>query len=541
MEKWTNFLLTFKDQVVNFWSKLSMGKRISLVSFLGLAIVAIASLFAFTTKEKRDYLYQNLADEDIQAIASELKKLGEKDFTIDAQGIKVPEERVLPLRIQLSQEGLPSHGQIGWEKFDQQDFTSTEFEQKINKRRAIEGELARTIGSVEGIMSARVHIVEAKQSLFVEDQKDPTAAIYIKTKRGVELAPKQINGVVHLVSRSVEGLKPEKVTIIDQNGKLLTKVESDDPESKKAEEMIEYRNKRTKDLEEKVTEIVSRIVGPDRVEAKVDLEIDFTTEEQTMSDIDPDKVVVIASNTTAQELDGSGLNPTGIPGAKSNVPGEQEPLGMSGNKSQSKRNSERINYEVAKKQSHRIMPFGNILRISAAVLVDGKQPYPIDGTKPVFEPRTDDEMKKIEELVKSAIGFKDGRDMVKVHNLLFQPAPFQIEAIKEKKTENRNYISTLAVSAVAALAIVFFFAFVVRPYFRWLSYDPERKSLETKVEEFRPDLELGSIQNVQVKEDIPFEKLSPQEQILYLAKHEPKRTTEAIRMLLNPQSSSPTA
>lgn len=518
-----------------------MGKRISLVSFLGLAIVAIASLFAFTTKEKRDYLYQNLADEDIQAIASELKKLGEKDFTIDAQGIKVPEERVLPLRIQLSQEGLPSHGQIGWEKFDQQDFTSTEFEQKINKRRAIEGELARTIGSVEGIMSARVHIVEAKQSLFVEDQKDPTAAIYIKTKRGVELAPKQINGVVHLVSRSVEGLKPEKVTIIDQNGKLLTKVESDDPESKKAEEMIEYRNKRTKDLEEKVTEIVSRIVGPDRVEAKVDLEIDFTTEEQTMSDIDPDKVVVIASNTTAQELDGSGLNPTGIPGAKSNVPGEQEPLGMSGNKSQSKRNSERINYEVAKKQSHRIMPFGNILRISAAVLVDGKQPYPIDGTKPVFEPRTDDEMKKIEELVKSAIGFKDGRDMVKVHNLLFQPAPFQIEAIKEKKTENRNYISTLAVSAVAALAIVFFFAFVVRPYFRWLSYDPERKSLETKVEEFRPDLELGSIQNVQVKEDIPFEKLSPQEQILYLAKHEPKRTTEAIRMLLNPQSSSPTA
>jgi flagellar M-ring protein FliF len=539
LEKFFASLTNAKKQFMDFWSRLSLVKRISIASAFVIAMVAAVSLTAFSNKEKTDYLYKNLEDADIQAITVELKKMGVQNFTVDATGIKVPADQVVPLRIQLSQEGLPSQGQIGWEKFDEQDFTRTEFEQKIHRRRAIEGELARTIASVEGITSARVHIVEAKQSLFVEDQKDPTAAIYVKTKRAMELTPKQINGIVHLVSRSLEGLKPENVTVIDQNGKMLTKIETDDPTTKRSQEMLEYRKARIKEFEEKVHGMIGRIVGPDRVDVKVDLEIDFTNEELTTSDIDPDKVVVIASNTTSQELDGRGLNPTGVPGAKSNVPGEAEDISMSGSSSQSKRSTEKVNYEVAKKQSHKIIPFGTIKRISAAVLVDGKQAYPVDGSNPIFEKRTEEEMKKITDLVKSAIGFKEGRDDVVVHNLLFQPAPFQIEAIKEKKTESRNYISTLVIASVAGLALVFFFAFVVRPYFRWLSYDPERKKEETKVEEFKPDLEMGGIQSVQVKEDVPFEKLTPQEQILYLAKHEPKRTTEALRMLLSPHASSP--
>jgi flagellar M-ring protein FliF len=184
------------------------------------------------------------------------------------------------------------------------------------------------------------------------------------------------------------------------------------------------------------------------------------------------------------------------------------------------------------------MPVGTIRRISAAVIVDGSQVYPADGSLPEFVARTPEEMKKIEDLVKSAIGYKEGRDEVKVHNMMFELAPTQVEAIKEKKQENRKYISTLVVSSVIALALVFFFAFIVRPYFRWLSYDPERKQKEEVVEEFKPDLEMGSIQNVQVKEDVPFEKLTPQEQILYLAKHEPARTTEALRILLNPHQSA---
>jgi len=538
MEKMNGFFRNLSQQVGDFWQSLNGPKKIAAMAALALLLGGFVSLFFLGERREMAYLYPNLSETDNNEIASELRKQRVTDYFIDDKGIKVPAEMVMPLRLKLAEEGLPTRGMIGWEKFDDQDFTRTEFEQNINRLRAIQGELARTISSIEGITSARVHIVMPKKALFQEDEQEPTAAIYIKTQRGKEPNPKQIRGITHLVSRSVEGMKPEKVTIIDQEGRMLTTIESDDPTTKLTQEMTAYRRVIEGEMTGKIKTLVGRIVGQDRVDAKVDVDVDFTREEQTINDIDPDKVVVISSNVNNQEMAGNGLNPTGIPGAKSNVPGEQEDLVVNSNSTKSKRASERVNYEVSKTKRHKVLPVGNIKRISAAVIVDGTQIYPSDGTAPEFQARTPEEMRKIEDLVRSAIGFKDGRDEVKVHNLMFELAATQVEAIKEKKQESRKYISTLVVSSLIALALVFFFAFIVRPYFRWLSYDPERKRKEEIVEEFKPDLEMGSIQNVQVKEDVPFEKLSPQEQILYLAKHEPARTTEALRILLNPHQSA---
>ncbi|MFW7380125.1 MAG: flagellar basal-body MS-ring/collar protein FliF [Oligoflexus sp.] len=534
MEKLTEFFTKFPQQFASFWSTLNTAKKIAIFAAIALLITALASMFLFRAGPEMEYLFTNLTPEDVKDITTELKKQQINNYVVDDRGIKVPAAEVLNLRLKMTQEGLPSHGNIGWEQFDNKDFTRTEFEQNINKLRAVQGELARTISAIQGIISARVHIVAPEKALFREDEKEPTAAIYLKTYRNAELSEKQIRGITHMVSRSVEGLRPEKITIVDHQGRMLTKVESDDPTSRLTEEMLNYKRQVESDLSNRVKSLVGRIVGPDRVEAKIDVEVDFTREEQTISDIDPDRVVVLSSNTTNQEMSGSGLNPTGIPGAKSNVPGEQEELVANSNQTKSTRNSERLNYEIAKTHKHRILPVGNIRRISAAVIVDGVQAYPADGTAPKFEARTETEMAKIDELVRSAIGYREGRDEVKVHNMLFELGPMQVQAIQEKKEESRKYISTLVTSSVIALALVFFFAFVVRPYFRWLSYDPERKKKEATIEDFKPDLEMGGIQNVQVKEDIPFEKLTPQEQILYLAKHEPVRTTEAIRIMLNP-------
>ncbi|HYX33636.1 MAG TPA: flagellar basal-body MS-ring/collar protein FliF [Oligoflexus sp.] len=538
MERMNEFFRNLSQRLGGFWQSLNGPKKIAVMAIVALLIGGLVSLLFVGEQGETAYLYPNLSEQDNNEIASELRKQGVKNFIIDDKGIKVPAESVMPLRLKLAEEGLPTRGMIGWEKFDDQDFTRTEFEQNINRLRAIQGELARTISSIDGITSARVHIVMPKKALFQEDDQEPTAAIYIKSQRGKEPNARQIRGITHLVSRSVEGMKPEKVTIINQEGKMLTRIESDDPTTKLTQEMTSYRRTIEGEMTGKIKTLVGRIVGQDRVDAKVDVDVDFTREEQTINDIDPDKVVVISSNVNNQEMAGNGLNPTGIPGAKSNVPGEQEDLAINSNSTKSKRASERVNYEVSKTKRHKVLPVGNIKRISAAVIVDGTQIYPSDGTAPEFQARTPDEMRKIEDLVKSAIGFKDGRDEVKVHNLMFELAATQVQAIKEKKQENRKYISTLVVSSVIALALVFFFAFIVRPYFRWLSYDPERKRKEEIVEEFKPDLEMGSIQNVQVKEDVPFEKLSPQEQILYLAKHEPGRTTEALRILLNPHQSA---
>ncbi|MFY7928606.1 MAG: flagellar basal-body MS-ring/collar protein FliF [Oligoflexus sp.] len=538
MEKINEFFRNFAQNIGSFWQKLTPIKRIALIAVVALVFAGFLTLILAKDDTELAYLYPNLSEADNNEIVTELRKQRIGNFIMDDKGIKVPADQVIPLRLRLAEEGLPTRGMIGWEKFDDEDFTRTEFEQNINKLRAIQGEMARTISSIEGITSARVHIVMPKKALFQEDEQEPTAAIYIKHQTGKEPNARQVKAITHLVSRSVEGLNPEKVTIINHEGKMLTKVESDDPTSKLTAEMLTYRRTVEAELGSKIKSLVGRIVGQERVDAKVDVDVDFTREEQSISDIDPDKVVVLSSNTTNQEMAGNGLNPTGIPGAKSNVPGEQEELTVNSNSTKSKRASERVNYEVAKTNRHKIMPVGTIRRISAAVIVDGSQVYPADGSLPEFVARTPEEMKKIEDLVKSAIGYKEGRDEVKVHNMMFELAPTQVEAIKEKKQENRKYISTLVVSSVIALALVFFFAFIVRPYFRWLSYDPERKQKEEVVEEIKPDLEMGSIQNVQVKEDVPFEKLTPQEQILYLANHEPARTTEALRILLNPHQSA---
>jgi flagellar M-ring protein FliF len=328
------------------------------------------------------------------------------------------------------------------------------------------------------------------------------------------------------------------VTIIDHEGQMLTKIESDDFASKMTKEMQSYKQSVEKDLETKIRGLVGRVTGSDRVEAKVDVSVDFTQEEQTISEVDPEKVAVVSKNTQGSSMEGSGLNPTGIPGSKSNVPGEQENVQASGSRSQNKQDSELINYDVSKTVAKRTLPVGNIKRISAAVLIDGKQEFPLDGTKPVFDPRTADEMKQIEDIVRKAIGFQQGRDEVTVTNMMFQMDHVQAQNISEVRKENREYVSTLALSGAAALALVMFFLFIVRPYFRWLSYDPERRIEQTLAEEYRPELNVGAGTSIQVKEDVPFEKLTPKEQIMYLAKNEPKRTTEAIRMLLNPNQNA---
>lgn len=513
-------------------SSLKKGLAVGSVVLLGLGIFA---LVATRQQDPMEYVFVDLSPEDSQGITAYLKQHNVLDYVVDSHGVKVPSKDVLSLRLKLAQEGLPAHGVVGWEKFDTQEFTRTEFEQRINKQRAIQGELQRTILMIDGVTNAKVLITQPKKSLFLEDQVNPTAAIYLKTKANANLDKKSIKGIVNLVSRSVEGLKANDVTIIDGEGKMLTEQESEDAAAKMTKEMMAFKRQTEKQAEENVRAIVGRIVGAERVEVKVDAQVDFTQESQTISDVDPDKSVVKSRETQGYDMSGSGLNPTGIPGAKSNVPGEQEELTVNQSQTKNKKESEIVNFELSKRVSQKIMPVGKIVRLTAAVLVDGKQDYPLDGTRPVFEARTAEDVKQIEDLVRSAVGYEEKRgDSVTVRNIMFQLDPMQQQSIKEEKKETREYITTLTLSGAIALALVLFFAFIVRPYFRWLSYDPMRKQEQQMVEEFKPDLELGALQNVQVKEDVPFEKLSPQEQVIFLAKNEPKRTTEAIRLLLNP-------
>ncbi len=540
MENVKEFFSKFGGQFGANWSTLSNGKKMMAGGALIAVVLGISALLMTGGKSPYEYVFTNLSDHDRGAIDDFFQRSGVEDYVIDKKGVRVRKEQVRELRMKLIQEGLPSSGVVGLEAFDKQDFMGkTDFEQRMLKLRAIQGELQRTITLIEGVNSARIHIVTPRKSLFVEDQKETTAAVYLKTRRGMELSRKQVKGISNLMARSVEGLATKNITIIDSSGKILTEDEPDDFASKITQQRLKYKRSIEKMYEERVRAIVGRVVGPDRVEVRVNTEVDFTQEQKTISDINPDLVVPISKTTTGSKLSGTGLNPTGIPGSKSNVPGEQEELSLSQSSTTNSTDAETVNFEIAKTVSQKTMPVGDILKLSVAVLVDGKQDYPLDGSRPIFEGRSEAEMTQISDLVKSAVGFKDKRgDDITVRNMMFQLDPIQIENIKEEKKETREYIATLAISAAVALSLVLFFSFIVRPYFRWLSYDPERKKDQQVVEEFKPDLDLGALQNVQVKEDVPFEKLTPQEQVRYLAKHEPVRTTEAIRLLLNPHQNA---
>ncbi len=536
MENFSKFISTMVSQVKTLWKSLSLTKKVITSLGLVLIFVGMLSLIFLKTRTDYEYVFVNLSSEDTQAIVDYLKKSGNTDYQVDSKGVKIPSQDVMSLRLKLSQEGLPAQGQVGWEKFDNADFTRTEFERKINRNRAIQGELARTIMNLEGIVSARVHIVFPSERVFQKDQREPTAAVYIKTQRGVELSTRQVGGIVHLVSKSVEGLKSENISIIDSEGKLLTEDTSKDPSSKHNKEMLEYTHNVEQQLEEKIIGLVGRIVGIDKVDAKVDASIDFTKEEQTISDVDPDKVVTLSSSTTSQSVDGTGLNPTGIPGSKSNVPQDTETPNIGGSKSSSNRNSELINYEVAKTISHKVLPIGKINKISAAVIVDGSQTVTALGPSE-FIPRTEEEMKKIESLVKTAIGYVDGRDEISVHNMMFQVDPAYVADVKEEAKTHRDYLYNMVIAGVIALSIILFFAFVVRPYMRWLSYDPERKLKSKKIEEFEYhfDSKGENISNIytHVEKEKPTKNSALQEEIMYIAKTDPERTVEAMRVLFN--------
>lgn len=534
MDKISEIIANIRTSIQSYWANVSPAGRYVTVASIVLVIGGISSLFLMKKTSTYQYLFVDLDAEDKNLISNFLMKNNLGDFVVDQKGVKVPGENVDKLRVKLSQEGIPTRGIIGWEKFDQEDFTRTEFEQKIQKMRAIQGELARTISAISGVSSARVHIVMPKQSLFVREKSEPTAAIYVRNRRGAELDKKQIRGIQHLVSRSVEGLNVSNIAIIDSEGKLLTDVEPADQSAKQSRELLNYKRNIEKTLEERIRAIVGKVVGQDRIEARVDAEVDFTEETQTISDVDPENFVVVSKHTSGFSMEGQGLNPTGIPGSKSNVPGEQENISAASAKTGSQKDTEVLNYEISKKISQKTLPVGKILRLTVSAIVDGKQLYPIDGSVPEFVPRSPDEITKIEELIKNAVGFKQGRDSLTVQNMMFQLDPFQMIEIATKKREDRAYLSTLLISAIVALALVMFFSFVVRPYFRWLSFDPEKKEQEKIIEEYKPDLEVGTMQSVQIQEEVPFDKLTPKEQVLFLARNEPKRTTEALRVLMNP-------
>jgi flagellar M-ring protein FliF len=526
------FFKQFVEQSKIFYAGLTTGRKISIAFGVFLTLFVVTMFLTWKPEVKYETVFQNLSHEDKTAILSHLKKENIADFKMDGDSLSVPENQVLEFKMMLAQEGLPSAGVgVGWEKFDERTFGMSDFDQKVNKIRALQGELARSINKLEPVESSRVHIVLPENAVFADEKKPTTASIFLKLKRGQSLSKRQTMGIVHLVARAVEGLDPKSIAVVDQDGNMLTDPEEQDGGIDKiTSAQRDYQKRVEKELEGKIRELITRVVGYNKVVSKVQAEIEFKKVETTISDVDPERTAVIASQRNEQSSQGNGLNPTGVPGAKSNLPGEKEDLASGGGLSNStKSNTENLNFEVKKTLSKITEP---IEKLSASVLVDGKM---VSGK---FVPRTKEEMEMITKLVKNSIGFQENRDSLTVEN-----AQFELDEVgaQEKQQETANTVAlvqTILITLVAIAAMVFVYLAFVRPYFRWLTHDPEKRSKD-QFAFMEYDLERSGVgaKRMKLQEEIPFDKLPPKEQILYLAKHDPKKTTEAIRQFINPNSS----
>jgi len=405
---------------------LTPGKRMLIAGVTLLSVAAFAVLILVANRTDYRPLFTNLTSEDAGEIVKKLKDSKVPyQITADGKGVMVPSDKVYELRMTMASEGLPQGGGVGFEIFDRKNFGMTEFVQKLNYQRALQGELSRTITQLSGVEQARIHLVIPEKSLFRENEKPATASIVLKLKSGRTLRENEVQGVVHLVASSIEGMNPDHVTVLDSRGKILSKGGGvSDPTAKMTATMQETQRVYEKNVEERIQSLLDRIVGSGKTVARVTASFDFKRVERVEEKFDPETIAVRSEQRT-EEKGASATAAAGVPGVQTNL-GRTAPAG-SGASSGASKNDETLNYEVSRSTARIIEPVGALSKISVAVLVDGKYEAAAgkegQAEKPKYVPRSAEELQKIEALVKSAVGFNvDRGDQLTIHNVPFQDA-----------------------------------------------------------------------------------------------------------------------
>jgi flagellar M-ring protein FliF len=382
---------------------------------------ALIGFFAFVimrvTTPQMTTLFTDLSVEDSSGIIKDLERQGIQ-FELRNEGtiIMVPKDKVTRLRMKLAEGGLPKGGGVGYEVFDKSDaLGTTSFVQNINHLRALEGELSRTIRAIDRIQAARVHLVLPERPLFSREAPEPSASIVVRVRGSLEA--QQIRAIRHLVASAVNGLKPQRVSIVDEAGQLLADGAQTDPDQEIGDERRTAYEKR---MRKQVEDIVSSVVGSGRARVQLSADFDFNKVTQTSDKFDPEGRVLRSSQT--REEQSSTADNNGQVTVNNELPGNQQNSGPTA-KDQSKKTEETNNYEISRTTKTEVTEAGRVNRISVAVLVDGIYTKNDKGEL-AYTDRTKEQLDRIATLVRSAIGFDQKRgDQVEVVNLRFADAP----------------------------------------------------------------------------------------------------------------------
>ncbi|GAB2175406.1 flagellar basal-body MS-ring/collar protein FliF [Dongia sp. agr-C8] len=437
--------------------------RLASLGAIGFALIAFfVFVVARMTSPGYGLLYSGLESSDSAAIVQRLDSQNiPYQLKADGAEILVPQDQVTKLRLSLAGEGIPSGGSIGYEIFDRADaLGTTNFVQQINQIRALEGELARTIRSLKQVKSARVHLVMPKRELFSRDQAEPTASVVL-ILQGSTLDKEQVSAIQHLVSSSIPGMKANNVSVIDNKGNLLARG-ADGGDGQDSASMEDMRRSYETRLTRSIEDLLAQTLGPDKIRAEVNADLDFNQVTTNTENFNPDGQVV-RSTQTVEENDSSNErqqdNNVSVANNIPNPPAQQSGAG-SNSQSQNQRNEETVNYEISKTTQVEVKQSGNVKRISAAVLVDGTYTTDANGNQ-VYAPRPQAELDQIATLVKSSIGFDAKRgDVVEVVNMQFTAPdaaaaqPFEIMGFEKQDLMRIAELLVLSVIAVLVLLLV---------------------------------------------------------------------------------------
>ncbi len=484
-------------QFNEFYKSLGPTKRLALLASLFIGFVAICSVMFMASGKDYSVLFTNIPSDQVPVL---IEKLNSKNIpyvlTDDGKTIKVPKDYLHATQMQLMSEvGSSKMGSIGLELFDKQDFGINSYAQKINYQRALQGELMRAVNTLTPVKQSKIILALPAKKTMMEESSPPSASVVVELHPGKELSAEQVRGIRYLVANAVEGMDVERVTVIDDRGKMISRVS--DGATGASNEIMELKSKVEKELEGRIETILSKVVGNGKIVAKVDATINNKVVTAVEESVDPDKTAIRSQTSQEEALDGSRTSPTGVPGSRSNIPGAEDNNGQVGFRQDVKKELKTINYEVPKTVKNIKEAAGAVEKISVAVLIDGVNATvtkPDGTTETKWSPRTPEEVAKYENLVKSAIGYVGARgDSVRIESIQFQPEDFSESEKILTTLEKKKLVQSLFKWGLLGFAMMLFFFMVIRPFMQWIT-----DSFTDSVEEMLPRTieELEELQSV---------------------------------------------
>ena len=497
------------NNVKEFFLSLDNSKKILSITLAFGIVLSLVVIMSWVFKTRYEVLYTDLNKEDMKKIAILLEdnKISYKTSS-DGKSISIPREMINKWRLEIATLGINFSGTLGYEVFDNQSFGTTSFVQRINKQRALEGELVKTIKHIRGIKRARVHLSMPESSPFAVNKKEPSASVVMELERGVNLTDREVKGIAHLVSSSVQGMRSENVVILDDRGKKLSDNVGDSMTAHTSNKIV-LESKVNRQYEKQIEDILGKVVGNGKVVAKVSVNFDFTERISTETSFDQENTAVVSEVNNIQRLEGSRPSPQGIPGARSNLPGEEPQPGIPETRNNVNKSLINKNYNVPSKVTKFKNPAAKIKNISVAVMVDGRRVASIDesgdpvldkdgNNKMMYEPWSDAELENFSTIVSSSIGIKEARgDQIVIRNMEFAQEDFNsAEKFMEEK-ERKYIIRDIVKYSTVGLTITLFFLLVVRPFIQWITDN----TVET-VEDFLPKT-LEELEKIQSNQKLP--------------------------------------